>query len=100
MIKNLQSLFNINECCIFFSYIKVSKDSSDKHNQNNKKKNASKNLWKVSTSFWRRKEHKARIWLKMILKFSWAWKTQTTDQLKGEKMDKIWTNKTCLINKK
>ena len=38
MIKNLQSLFNINECCIFFSYIKVSKDSSDKHNQNNKKK--------------------------------------------------------------
>ena len=100
MIKNLQSLFNINECCIFFSYIKVSKDSSDKHNQNNKKKNASKNLWKVSTSFWRRKEQKARIWLKMILKFSWAWKTQTTDQLKGEKMDKIWTNKTCLINKK
>ena len=100
MIKNLQSLFNINECCIFFSYIKVSKDSSDKHNQNNKKKNASKNLWKVSTSFWRRKEQKARIWLKMILKFSWAWKTETTDQLKGEKMDKIWTNKTCLINKK
>ena len=38
MIKNLQSLFNINECCIFFSYIKVSKDSSDKHNQNIKKK--------------------------------------------------------------
>ena len=100
MIKNLQYLFNINECWIFFSYIKVSKDSSDKHNQNNKKKNASKNLWKVSTSFWRRKEQKARIWLKMILKFSWAWKTQTTDQLKGEKMDKIWTNKTCLINKK
>ena len=42
MIKNLQSLFNINECCIFFSYIKVSKDSSDKHNQNNKKKKLQK----------------------------------------------------------
>ena len=60
MIKNLQSLFNINECCIFFSYIKVSKDSSDKHNQNNKKKKCLKKLVKSINIFLKKKRTKSK----------------------------------------
>ena len=60
MIKNLQSLFNINECCIFFSYIKVSKDSSDKHNQNNKKKKCFKKLVKSIKIFLKKKRTKSK----------------------------------------
>lgn len=59
MIKNLQSLFNINECCIFFSYIKVSKDSSDKHNQNKKKK-CFKKLVKSINIFLKNKRTKSK----------------------------------------
>ena len=60
-IKSLAVFFR-SFLYFFFTYVRMSKDSSAKYYQENEKKALEKSLWKVSRFFWRKEKQKEGIW--------------------------------------